>query len=122
MMNMVLFYIACQIVIQGMAYLFFDCYINFPVKNICHKMGVSRKKAKLIYMILGQVENALITGAVILCTARASMVGTANLMASAILSIMILLEAQAVFALYKPAIKQKPLKRKKHTAINIANI
>ena len=110
---MVLFYIACQLVIQGMAYLFFDCYFNLPFKNLCERNGVSKKRAKLIYMIMGQVENAIITAGVILCTARASMVGTANLMASAIISIMILLEAQAIFVMYKPVIKEKKAKHNK---------
>lgn len=100
MMNMVLLYIVCQLVIQGMAYSALDYYLNFPIKRVCERNGISKRKAKTIYMALGQIENFAITAVVVLVTARASMVGTANLMASAILSIIIALEAQIIFIKY----------------------
>ena len=101
MLNLVLLYILCQLLVQGMFYVGLRQYINMPILKYLSNVGISKGKAKTIYLLLGQIENLIITAIVVLVTARASMVGTANLVASAILAIIFAIEGNVTLLFYK---------------------
>lgn len=101
MFKLILFYCACQLVIQSFLYLGFRGMMKKSIYRFAYTMNWSNKQILKAYNIAGLVINTIITAIAILVTARASMVGTANLLASTILTIFIYLDSLLIVYEYK---------------------
>ena len=100
MKDLVVIMIGLQLFIQGMIYLAAHCWFNERFLTLLSKWHCNKYFAATLLNILVQIENVVITAGVVWVLSTGNVVGTANLVASGILSIFMILHCKVMMMNY----------------------